>query len=127
MVDLTILNMNKISQVAIVVKDIEKAMKLYWDGLGIGPWKIWDICPPLTTEITYRGNSVFHKYVAAETMVGDLNFELLNDFLKDFYDLQATYCLLLKFKAEFILVGPLWNVIVNIKCRFPLFAFEEFG
>ena len=83
--------MNKVSQVAIVVKDIEKAMKLYWDGLGIGPWKIWDMCPPLTTEITYRGKSVFHKYVAAETMVGDLNFELLmhqegDTVYKDFLD-----------------------------------------
>ncbi len=72
-----ILNMNKVAQVAVVVKDIDKAMKLYWEELGIGPWKIWDYCPPLTTEMTYRGKHAVHKYVGAETMIGDLNFELL--------------------------------------------------
>ena len=72
-----IFDLKKISQVGLVVKDIEKSMKYYWEELGIGPWKIWTYASPTTRETTYRGKLVEHKFIGAETMVGDLNVELI--------------------------------------------------
>jgi len=86
-----ILNLNKVSQVAIVVKDIEKSMKFYWEELGMGPWNIWHYGPTTTRETTYHGQPVKHEFVGAETMVGDLNIELLmhvsgSSIYRDFLD-----------------------------------------
>ncbi len=86
-----IVNLNKISQIAIVVRDIEKSMKFYWEELGIGPWNIWDYGPNTTRETTYHGKPVKHEFIGAETMIGDLNTELLmpvsgNSIYKDFLD-----------------------------------------
>lgn len=72
-----ILNLNKVSQVAIVVRDIDKAMKFYWEELGVGPWRIWEYGSPLTREMTYRGKPAKHRFVGAETMVGGMGFELV--------------------------------------------------
>ncbi len=72
-----IFDLKKISQVGLVVKDIEKSMKYYWEELGIGPWNIWTYASPTTRETTYYGKPVEHKFIGAETMVGDLNVELL--------------------------------------------------
>ncbi len=72
-----IIDFNKISQVAIVVRDIEKSMKLYWEEFAIGPWKIWNHGPNTSRETTYYGRPARHEFIGAKTMVGDLNIELL--------------------------------------------------
>jgi hypothetical protein len=72
-----ILRYDKVSQVAIVVKDLRESMKKYWEELGIGPWKIWNFNPSNTREMTYRGKPSKHSFRIAEAMVGDVSIELI--------------------------------------------------
>jgi len=72
-----IAKIGKIGQIGIVVRDLDKSMKTYWEELGIGPWKIWTYGPQTTSATTYYGKPTFQKFRGAETMVGDMNLELL--------------------------------------------------
>ncbi len=68
---------DKIHHFGVVVSDLEKSMKSYWEELGIGPWNIWTYAPPLTRETTFLGKSVEHKFRIAETTIGHINLELM--------------------------------------------------
>lgn len=72
-----IFNFQKVAQVGIVVRDLEKSMKAYWEEFRMGPWKIWTFAPPVTRETILYGKSVQHKFRIAETMAGDLCVELI--------------------------------------------------
>ncbi len=69
--------MKEISQVAIVVRDIEKAMKKYWETLGIGPWSIYTFAPPMLTETYVRGKPTHYTMRLALAMVGPVMVELI--------------------------------------------------
>jgi hypothetical protein len=68
-----IIKFDKVTQVAIVVKDLYESMKRYWEDLGIGPWKVWNFNPSNTREMTYRGKPSKHSFRIAEAMVGDVS------------------------------------------------------
>jgi len=72
-----IVKYDKVSQVAIVVRDLRKSMTHYWEELGIGPWKIWNFTPSNTREMTLHGKPDKHSFRIAEAMVGDLSVELI--------------------------------------------------
>lgn len=67
----------KISQIAVVVRDIEKAMRDYTSNLGWGPWSVFDYAPPLLHDTTVRGQAVEYRMIGAETDVDGLGFELI--------------------------------------------------
>ena len=46
----------EISQIGIMVKDIEKAMDNFWRVLGWGPWRSYTAEPPITSQTVLRGN-----------------------------------------------------------------------
>ena len=64
-------------QVAIVVEYLDKAVKKYWELLGIGPWQIYTYGKPLVREMSYHGKPSEFKFRVAFTKVGDLNIELI--------------------------------------------------
>ena len=66
-----------ISQIAIVVRDIEKAMRDYTHTLGWGPWSVFDYKPPLLHDTYVRGEPVEFRMIGAETSVNGLGFELI--------------------------------------------------
>ena len=66
-----------ISQIAVVVRDMEKSLKDYTDNLGWGPWSVFDYKPPLLPDTYVRGEPVEFRMIGAETHVGDLGFELI--------------------------------------------------
>jgi hypothetical protein len=72
-----IVQFDKLAQVALVVTEITKSMRNYWEQLGIGPWKVWDLGPQCLTEMTLRGNPARYSFRAAVTYVGDVAFELV--------------------------------------------------
>ena len=45
----------RLAQVGIVVDDVELAARQYWEVLGIGPWNLYDIRPPLGTYDCLHG------------------------------------------------------------------------
>jgi len=67
----------KIIQIAHVVKDIDRAMKKYYEILNIGPWSVYTFAPPVLRECTFKGKPSNATWVLAITWVGDIQFELM--------------------------------------------------
>lgn len=72
-----IFGFEKVNHFGIVVRDLDKAVKSYWEQFGIGPWRMWTYAPPLTRETTFFGKPVDHKFRIAEATIGDMTVELL--------------------------------------------------
>jgi len=66
----------KITQVAIVVKDLQIVAENYWNILGIGPWDIYAWEVPLVYSRTYHGKPAWAKEKIALTQVGGVQLEL---------------------------------------------------
>ena len=67
----------KISQIAVVVRDMEQALKTYTETLGWGPWSVFDYKPPLLHDTQVKGEPVEYRMIGAETKVDGLGFELI--------------------------------------------------
>lgn len=72
-----IIQFDKLSQVALVVNDVRASVRNYWEQLGVGSWKIWDLGPQSMTEMTLRGKPARYSFRVAVTYVGDVEFELV--------------------------------------------------
>ena len=68
---------NSISQIAVVVHDLEKAMKQYHDLLGWGPWNVYEHVPPQLHDTHLRGKPTKFTMLGAETDVDGMGFELI--------------------------------------------------
>ena len=66
-----------ISQIAIVVRDIDDALERYHRALGWGPWNVYEHCPPSLHDTYVRGVATHFTMIGAETHVGDMVVELL--------------------------------------------------
>lgn len=69
--------LTSINQVALVVRNLDEAMRHYWEVLGIGPWKVYTYGPPLVRSMTYRGRLQDYRMRLALSQVGDLMWELI--------------------------------------------------
>ena len=68
----------KIVQVAMVVSDIEEAMRNYWEVWEVGPWEVHTFNPDKIREFTVNGQLVENfEYVIAVTRLGDVQLELI--------------------------------------------------
>lgn len=82
---------HEITQICIVVRDIERSMKEYTERLGWGPWKVFEYGPPLLHDTHLRGEPAEFTMIGAETMVGGIGFELIqptggNSIYQEFLD-----------------------------------------
>jgi hypothetical protein len=66
-----------ISQICVVVKDIEATMKAYTEACGWGPWNVYEYGPPLLHDTQVRGVPTEYSMIGAETTVNGLGFELI--------------------------------------------------
>ena len=67
-----------ITGVAIVVRDLPAKLRSYHDAFGWGPWKVYDAAGDgVLRDASWRGQPADFRLRWAETMVGDLNVELL--------------------------------------------------
>ena len=67
----------KIIQIAVVVKDLEKALPGYAKMLYPGPWDIYNLAPPLLQDSTYMGKPAEWSALLALAWVGDRHFEII--------------------------------------------------
>ena len=67
----------KITQIAVVVRDIEAALKTYTETLGWGPWSVFEYKPPLLHDTRVKGEPVEYRMIGAEASVDGLGFELI--------------------------------------------------
>ena len=68
----------RISQVSLVVRDLDSRMKAYHEAFGWGPWKVFQSDGDVVMhDCEYRGKPGYFNVRWAETFVGDMNFELI--------------------------------------------------
>src|SRR5581483_5022450 len=66
-----------ISQIAIVVRDIDEALERYHKALGWGPWNVYEHKPPALHDTYLHGKPTHFTMIGAETHVGPIVVELL--------------------------------------------------
>lgn len=69
----------KIKQICVLVDDVQKAMKEYWEKFGIGPWDIRHFTPDTVHDLYVRGEAVTEgfDFICAVCWAGDMEFELI--------------------------------------------------
>jgi methylmalonyl-CoA/ethylmalonyl-CoA epimerase len=67
----------EISQVAMVVHDLQASMREYNRLFGWGPWSVYEYDPPRLRNVLVRGEPAELTWVGAETEVGAVWVELL--------------------------------------------------
>lgn len=66
-----------ISQIAIVVRDLDDALEKYHRLLGWGPWSIYEHRPPSLHDTFLHGKATEYTMIGAEAHVGPIVVELL--------------------------------------------------
>lgn len=66
----------KINQVAIVVEDLDKALRVFNDEYGIGPWEIYYINKETTKKMKRNEEEKDFEYKVAMCNLGDVELEL---------------------------------------------------
>jgi methylmalonyl-CoA/ethylmalonyl-CoA epimerase len=66
-----------ISQIAIVVNDIDDALEKYTRILGWGPWNVYEHTPPSLHDTYLRGEATEYTMIGAEAHVGAIDVELI--------------------------------------------------
>jgi len=66
-----------LTQVAIVVEDLQSVVKNYWNILGIGPWEIYDWEAPRVYDRKYHGKPSWAREKVALAQVGGVELELV--------------------------------------------------
>jgi hypothetical protein len=64
-------------QCALVVFDLDAAVRSWWETLGIGPWTAYRLEPPLLKDTRYRGQEVPFALRHALAWQGEVQFELV--------------------------------------------------
>lgn len=89
-----VINITKLEQVCIIVRDVDKSMESMWSTFGIGPWNVFIIDSGVLDEMTYHGKPAQFSFKIARTQnkVGGFEIELIEplegdsiyrDFLRD--------------------------------------------
>lgn len=66
-----------ISQVAMVVEDLDKTVENYYKVFGIGPWHFYTYERPLVKHMTYHGKDVDYSMRVALSYFGPMRVELI--------------------------------------------------
>ncbi|MBI2717273.1 MAG: VOC family protein [Rhizobiales bacterium] len=64
-------------QVAVIVRDMEAALRRHWDQCRIGPWDIYTFAPGKVQNYIYRGKPANHTCLIAVAWSGDTQLELI--------------------------------------------------
>jgi methylmalonyl-CoA/ethylmalonyl-CoA epimerase len=67
----------RITQVAIVAKDLRKTMEAYTNIFGWKPWSVYEHKPPILHHQTLRGKPVNYSMIGAEVHCNPIDFEIL--------------------------------------------------
>lgn len=70
------LDLSRIGQIGMVVRDLDAAMEGFWRTAGVGPWKVYtNSAPPL--KCFYRGRPVAYRARVALAQSGPMVVELI--------------------------------------------------
>ena len=72
------MNERRIVQICMVVQDINRSMRKYWEIFNVGPWDVYTFSPHTLSEFKMRGKSVEDfEYKLALANFGDIQLELI--------------------------------------------------
>ena len=71
------INVSRLIQACILVKDVQQTIEDYWNTFGIGPWEVFEHGEPIIHDLTYRGKPGSFSHKVAFTMVGPAQLELI--------------------------------------------------
>lgn len=66
-----------VDQVAVVVRDLDRAMQRYVEEFSLGPWAVYTFSPEWIQSMTFRGESQGYTMKLALATVGDTMYELI--------------------------------------------------
>jgi methylmalonyl-CoA/ethylmalonyl-CoA epimerase len=66
-----------VDQVAVVVRDLDEAMRRYSEELGIAPWSVYTFTPEWIRDMTFRGREQPYSMKLALAQVGETMYELI--------------------------------------------------
>ena len=66
-----------VMQVAMVVRNLDAAMKRHWDDFGVGPWDIYTFDPSKVRDYTCRGKPATYSCLIAVAWRGEIQLELM--------------------------------------------------
>jgi catechol 2,3-dioxygenase-like lactoylglutathione lyase family enzyme len=64
-------------QVGLVVRDLDRAVRIYADEYGIGPWRILEINPDVAQDLAIDEHPAGYSMRVALAMVGNVEWELI--------------------------------------------------
>jgi 4-hydroxyphenylpyruvate dioxygenase-like putative hemolysin len=67
----------RITQVAVVAKDLRKTMEAYQKVMGWGPWSVYEHKPPILHHTELRGKPVHFTMLRAEAHCNPIDFEII--------------------------------------------------
>ena len=68
---------NGISQIGVIVKDLDQAVKNYWNVFGVGPWHFYTYEKPFVKQMTYLGKDADYSMRLALSYFGPMRIELI--------------------------------------------------
>ena len=68
---------NGVAQIALVVKDLDAAVRTWYDDFGIGPWKFYTYGTGLCTGMTRHGEPTRYRMRLALANAGPMRIELI--------------------------------------------------
>jgi methylmalonyl-CoA/ethylmalonyl-CoA epimerase len=71
------IRIGEIYQIGIVVHDVATSVERYWTTLGVGPWHIYRIEPPILEAVTLRGQPIVISMRVALAHSGPVQLELI--------------------------------------------------
>ncbi len=82
---------NGVTQIGVIVKDLEKTVEKYWEVFGIGPWHFYTYEKPFVKNMTYMGEDADYSMRIALSYFGPTRIELIeikegNSIYKDFVE-----------------------------------------
>ena len=75
--DASVSSIGAIEHVAVLVRDLKRAMEHYTNDLGIGPWAVYTLSPDWIRDMTVHGEEQGYVYTLALCSVGPVLYELM--------------------------------------------------
>ena len=66
-----------IAHICIIVPDLERAVKNYWERFGVGPWHFYTYGKPLVRRMTRHGKPAEYTMKVALSYIGKMRIELI--------------------------------------------------
>lgn len=67
----------KFHQTAFVVRDLDAAVRLWYDEFGVGPWSVWTMQAPTLKDTIWHGETVPFAFRHALAWMGEVQYELI--------------------------------------------------